>query len=66
MESTPLSKIMTRSIQTIEPGKTVREATQIPADRRIGCLPVVEGSELKGIITTRDLVKVLLNLLNEI
>jgi len=66
MDSTPLSKIMTRTLLTIEPGKTVREAAQILADRRIGCLPVVEGSELKGIITTRDLVKVLLHLLKEL
>jgi len=63
MESTPLSKIMTRTLLTVEPDKTVLEAAQILADRRIGCLPVVEGSELKGIITTRDMVKVLLQLL---
>jgi acetoin utilization protein AcuB len=66
MESTPLSKIMTRTLLTIESGKTVREAAQILNDHRIGCLPVVEGSELKGIITNRDLVKLLLQLLKEI
>jgi acetoin utilization protein AcuB len=66
MESTPLSKIMTRTLLTIESGKTVREAAQILDDHRIGCLPVVEGSELKGIITNRDLVKLLLQLLKEI
>jgi acetoin utilization protein AcuB len=66
MESTPLSKIMTRTLLTIEPEQTVREAAQILDDRRIGCLPVVEGSELKGIVTTTDLVKLLLHLLKEI
>jgi acetoin utilization protein AcuB len=66
MESTPLSKIMTRTLLTIESGKTVREAAQILDDHCIGCLPVVEGSELKGIITNRDLVKLLLQLLKEI
>ena len=66
MESTPLSKIMTRILLTIEPEQSVREAAQILNDRRIGCLPVVEGSELKGIVTTTDLVKLLLHLLKEI
>jgi acetoin utilization protein AcuB len=65
MESTPLSKIMTRQPVTIEPGKTVSEAAQILFDRRIGCLPVVEGGELKGIITTTDMLNLLLQLLRE-
>ena len=66
MESTPLSKIMTRTLLTIEPEQTVRETAQILHDRRIGCLPVVEGSERKGIVTTTDLVKLLLHLLKKI
>jgi acetoin utilization protein AcuB len=66
MESTPPSKIMTRASQTIEPGKTVREVAQIFNERRVGCLPEVEGSELKGIGTTTDMVKLLLQMLKEI
>ena len=65
MATTPLSKIMTRNPATIEPGKTIYEAAQILYDRRIGCLPVVEGGELKGIITTTDMLKLLLQLLAE-
>jgi len=55
MATTPLSKIMTRNPITIESGKTVYEAAQILYDHRIGCLPVVEGGELKGIITSTDM-----------
>ncbi|MGD1102860.1 MAG: CBS domain-containing protein [Terriglobia bacterium] len=65
MESTPLSKIMTRDPTTIEPGKTVYEAAQLLYDRRIGCLPVVEDGELKGIITTTDMLNLLLQMLKE-
>jgi CBS domain-containing protein len=65
METTPLSKIMTRNPATIEPSKTVYEAAQILFDRRIGCLPVVEDGELKGIITTTDMLNLLLQLLRE-
>ena len=65
MGSTPLSKIMTRDPATIEPGKTISEAVQMLYDRRIGCLPVVEDGELKGIITTTDMLNLLLQLLRE-
>jgi len=65
MATTPLSKIMSRDLITIEPGKTVYEAAQIPYDHRIGCLPVVEGGELKGIITTTDMLNVLLKIMRE-
>lgn len=65
MESTPLSKIMTRNPVTIEPDKTVYEAAQLLYDRRIGCLPVMENGVLKGVVTTTDMLNVLLQLLRE-
>jgi len=65
METTPLSMIMTRNPLTIEPGKTVYEAAQMLYDHRIGCLPVVEDGEVKGIITTTDMLNLLLRLLKE-
>jgi len=65
MESTPLSKIMTRDPLTIEPGKTVYEAARLLYDQRIGCLPVVEDGVLKGIITRTDTLSLLLRILQE-
>jgi acetoin utilization protein AcuB len=65
MATTPLSKIMTRELITVEPDGSVFDALQILHDRRIGCLPVVENGELKGIITTTDMLKLLSDLLRE-
>ncbi len=65
METTPLSKIMTRDLVTIRPERSVFEAAQVLYDRRIGCLPVVADGELKGIITTTDMLKLLVHLLTE-
>ena len=65
MATTPLSKIMSRNPTTIEPGKSVYEAAHILFEHRIGCLPVVEKGELKGIITTTDMMKLLLQFLRE-
>jgi CBS domain-containing protein len=63
MESTPLSRTMTRDPVTVEPDQSISEAAKILFTRRIGCLPVVENGELKGILTTTDLMKLLLRLL---
>jgi len=65
METTPLSKIMTRDPVTIRPGDSMAEAAQMLHDRRIGCLLVVEKGELKGIITTSDMLKLLVQILKE-
>ena len=65
MATTPISKIMTRNPITIEPDKTIFEAAQLLYDRRIGCLPVVENGSLKGIVTTTDMLKVLLQVMRE-
>jgi CBS domain-containing protein len=63
METTPLSRIMTREPATVRPDQSVLEATTLLCTRRIGCLPVVENGELRGIVTTTDLMKLLLHLL---
>jgi CBS domain-containing protein len=65
METTPLSKIMTRDMVTIRPEQSVFQAAQMLYDRRIGCLPVVTDGDLKGIITTTDMLKLLVHLLTE-
>ena len=63
MESTPLSRVMARDLVTVEPGQSISEAAKTLFTRRVGCLPVVENGELKGILTTTDLMKLLLRLL---
>ena len=63
METTPLSRVMTRDPLTVGPDQTMHEAALTVAKRRIGCLPVVEGGELKGIITTTDFIRMLISVL---
>ncbi|HET6604199.1 MAG TPA: IMP dehydrogenase [Xanthomonadaceae bacterium] len=40
---------------TVSPDATIREVLQITASRNISGVPVVEGSKLMGIVTSRDL-----------
>jgi acetoin utilization protein AcuB len=58
-----VEQIMTRQVITIADDTPIEEAARIMADRKIGGLPVMSGSELVGIITETDLFKVFLELL---
>ena len=49
-----LGRKLNNEIWSITPDATVYEAIQVMADRRAGALLVMDGSNLKGIISERD------------
>jgi acetoin utilization protein AcuB len=53
-----VEKVMERNVITVDENEVVEEAARIMADRDIGCLPVMRGSLLVGIITDTDLFHV--------
>lgn len=54
--------IMTASIITAHPLDTIDHAARAIYENRINCLPVVADGELAGIITSSDLVRILVEL----
>jgi CBS domain-containing protein len=60
METNPnpkmVSEVMTRGVEVIGPGQSMREAAQKMDEFNIGVLPVCDGVELVGVITDRDMV----------
>lgn len=48
---------MLREIVTVTPWETARNAASKMLGRTQGCLPVVEGDRVTGIITTTDLLR---------
>jgi acetoin utilization protein AcuB len=54
---TPKSKLITISSDTI-----IEEAVQLMHDHKIGCLPVVDGDKLAGLITETDALALLVDL----
>lgn len=52
--------IMVKKIITISPGTTIERAAKIMQDNRINALPVIEAEKLVGIITSTDVMGVLL------
>jgi CBS domain-containing protein len=52
-----ISEVMSDPPITIGPDAPVEEAARVMAERKIGCLPVVEKDELIGMITETDLLR---------
>ena len=48
--------IMTPDPVTVESAMSVTDAAKIMVERRIGSLPVVDGGQLKGLVTEGDLI----------
>lgn len=55
-----VENIMAKKIITISPGTTIERAAKIMQDNRINALPVIESDKLVGIITSTDVMGVLL------
>ena len=54
--------VMAREVVTAVSDDPIEQAANTMRERRIGCLPVVEGSELVGIITASDVMDALVYL----
>ncbi|PIU32694.1 MAG: acetoin utilization protein AcuB [Syntrophobacteraceae bacterium CG07_land_8_20_14_0_80_61_8] len=63
LQKLTVQSIMTRELITATPDMTVERAARILRDNKIGALPVLERDKLVGIITTTDLMDVLLTAL---
>jgi len=55
--SQPASEIMKSNPITVAPETTIKEASQLLLDNRVSSLPVVEGDELVGIVTGKDMLE---------
>ena len=57
-EQVLVQEIMKSNVVTVSPDTPTLEAIEKMRAHRVGCLPVVEGDRLVGIITERDLINV--------
>ena len=56
LDKVKVRQIMTRRPYTISPSAPIEEAALIMREKKIGCLPVVEGGKLVGILTETDIL----------
>jgi len=52
-----VKEAMSEAVHTTSPDVPVADAARVMIERRIGCLPVVEGEKLVGILTETDVVR---------
>jgi acetoin utilization protein AcuB len=59
---TKVTKVMKKKVFTAKPDLPIEEAAMLMYDNNIGCLPIVENNKLVGIISDRDLFRVLVDI----
>ena len=57
LHATRVRECMVTDVVTIAPGQSLREAANEMLEGKYGCLPVVEGGRLAGILTESDFVR---------
>lgn len=57
LESIRAKEVMRGDVQTIAPDATLAEAAKLMLTKKIGCLVVMEGGQIAGILTEADFVK---------
>ncbi len=60
LEMLTISQVMTSKPRSVSPDTTIREVAEIFSAEEYHALPVVENGELKGIVTTTDVIKYML------
>lgn len=62
LHSVQVKKIMTYPVVTVAPDTSVGEAADLMLHKGIGCLPVIDGAKLVGMVTKTDLLRCLYSL----
>jgi CBS domain-containing protein len=63
LATVPVREVMTREVCTAHPEMMVRDAVRLMLERKIGCLPVVAGGDLVGLLSETDCLRLLDRLL---
>jgi len=57
LEGVRISEVMSAPPRTIAPDEAIQAAARMMAEHKIGCLPVVDGREIVGILTETDVLR---------
>jgi CBS domain-containing protein len=62
----PVEDVMVTRVMTVDVETSLRAAARLIEKHKIGCLPVLDGDRVVGIITDSDFVAVAINLLEQL
>uniref|UniRef100_A0A7V4G7X8 CBS domain-containing protein n=1 Tax=Desulfobacca acetoxidans TaxID=60893 RepID=A0A7V4G7X8_9BACT len=56
MKTLRIKDVMVKQVVSVSPDLPLKDAVVLMVERKIGCLPVVEGGKLVGLITETDIL----------
>jgi CBS domain-containing protein len=62
LEGIVVKEVMSDPPITIAPHASVQEAARLMMEKKIGCLPVLEGAQLVGLVTETDMLKLIVEM----
>ncbi|MGH7846608.1 MAG: CBS domain-containing protein [Candidatus Binatia bacterium] len=57
LKSFQIKDLMRKLVLTISPDAPVKDAARLMADKKVGCLPVVDNGSLVGLVTATDILR---------
>ncbi len=57
LHAVEIAKVMSSPAITVSPDASVTQAARVMAERKIGCLPVIDADHLIGLITETDVLR---------
>jgi CBS domain-containing protein len=57
LKSVLIKDVMKKRVVTVEPNTPIKDAAHVMAEKKIGCVPVVSGGALVGLVTTTDILR---------
>jgi CBS domain-containing membrane protein len=52
-----IKDVMKKRVITVKPDTPIKDAAQLMADKKVGCVPVVSAGALVGLVTTIDILR---------
>jgi CBS domain-containing membrane protein len=52
-----IKDVMKKRVISVKPDTPIKDAAHLMADKKIGCVPVVESGTLVGLLTTTDILR---------
>ena len=52
-----IKDVMKKRVISVKPDTPIKDAAHLMADKKIGCVPVVESGALVGLLTTTDILR---------
>jgi len=57
LKTVPIKDVMKKRVVTVAADTPIKDAARLMADKKIGCVPVVDDRTLVGLVTTTNILR---------